>query len=224
MSTTAPPPEPPTLEPPVFDNPFQVEFLQLLRWRRDVRRFRRDALDEGTLERLISIAALAPSVGNSQPWRFVTVGDEIRRAAIRDEFQRCNGRALENYEGERARLYAGLKLSGLSDAPEHLAVFCDENTGAGHGLGSATMPETLRYSVVGAIQTLWLAARAEGIGLGWVSILEPATVTRILNVPEDWRFIGYLCIGYPEEEHLDPELERAGWQDREDWESFVLKR
>ena len=219
MTTTVPPPE-----PPVFDDPFQAEFLKLIRWRRDVRRFRRDQLAGGTLERLISIAALAPSVGNSQPWRFVTVRNDARREAVRGEFQRCNKRALENYEGERARLYAGLKLSGLNDAPEHLAVFCDEGTRAGHGLGSGTMPETLRYSVVGAVQTLWLAARAEGIGLGWVSILEPARVTRILDVPKDWRFIGYLCIGYPQEEHLDPELERAGWQHREDWDRFVLKR
>ena len=219
MTMTVPP-----LEPPDFDGSFQADFLELIRWRRDVRRFRRDPLAEGALERLISVAALAPSVGNSQPWRFVTVRDEARRGAIRDEFQRCNARALENYEGERARLYAGLKLSGLDDAPEHLAVFCDEETTAGQGLGSGTMPETLRYSVVGAIQTLWLAARAEGIGLGWVSIVEPAKMTRILDVPENWTFIGYLCIGYPEEEHLDPELERVGWQEREPWDSFVIER
>ncbi len=214
----------PNPEPPDFDGSFQSDFLELIRWRRDVRRFRRDGLAEGTLERLISVAALAPSVGNSQPWRFVMVRDGARRTAIRDEFQRCNARALENYEGERARLYAGLKLSGMDDAPEHLAVFCDEETTAGQGLGSGTMPETLRYSVVGAIQTLWLAARAEGIGLGWVSILDPAEVTRILDVPENWTFIGYLCIGYPEEEHLDPELERVGWQQRVAQSTFVLKR
>ena len=223
MTETTPSPEPP-VEPPVFDDPFVSNLLELIKWRRDVRRFRRDALSEGTLERLISVAALSPSVGNSQPWRFVTVRDADRRAAVRDEFQRCNAQALGNYEGERAQIYAGLKLSGLDDAPEHLAVFCDEGTTAGHGLGSGTMPETLRYSVVGAIQTLWLAARAEGIGLGWVSIVEPARLMQILDVPEGWRFIGYLCIGYPEEEHLEPELERLGWQGREAWERFVIER
>lgn len=211
-------------KPPVFDDPFQADFLELIKWRRDVRRFRRDPLPDGILDRLLSVAALAPSVGNSQPWRFVTVSEPERRAAIREEFRRCNARALEDYEGERAKLYAGLKLSGLDDAPGHLAVFCDEGTTRGHGLGSGTMPETLRYSVVGAIQTLWLAARAEGVGLGWVSILEPKEVTRILDVPEEWTFIGYLCIGYPEEEHLEPELVRAGWQDRKDWDTFVIKR
>ncbi len=208
----------------MFDDPFQAGLLDLIKWRRDVRRFRRDPLEPDKLERLIATAALSPSVGNSQPWRFVTVRDPDRRKRIRDEFQRCNARALENYEGERAKLYAGLKLSGLDDAPEHLAVFCDEGTETGHGLGSATMPETLRYSVVGAIQTLWLAARAEGIGVGWVSILEPDAVNRILDVPEDWALIGYLCIGYPEEEHIDPELERLGWQGREAWERFVTER
>lgn len=223
-SPDRPPASPNGTMPPVFDDTFQADFLELIRWRRDVRRFRRDPLPTGTVDRLLSIAALAPSVGNSQPWRFVTVTDRDRRTAVRDEFQRCNASALDNYEGERAKVYAGLKLSGLDDAPEHLAVYCDEDTTAGHGLGSGTMPETLRYSVVGAIQTLWLAARAEGVGLGWVSILEPEKVSEILEVPPEWTFIGYLCIGYPQEEHLEPELVRAGWQDREDWDTFVIRR
>lgn len=211
-------------EPPEFDKTFRVGLEDLIRWRRDVRRFRTDPLPAGLLENLLAIAALSPSVGNAQPWRFVRVSDPDRRAAIREDFQKCNAEALGNYSGEKAKIYASLKLSGLSDAPEHLAVYCEEDTDLGHGLGRQTMPETLRYSVVGAIQTLWLAARAQGVGIGWVSILEPENIRRILDVPETWTLVGYLCIGYPVEEHLDPELERHGWQAREDVKTFIYER
>jgi len=105
-----------------------------------------------------------------------------------------------------------------------LAVFADETTERGAGLGRQTMPETLRYSVVGAVHTLWLAARAEGVGVGWVSILEPEVVTRVLEAPADWTLVAYLCLGWPVEEHLDPELERAGWQARARAADFILRR
>ncbi len=127
-------------------------------------------------------------------------------------FARANREALDGYEGDERALYAKLKLAGLDKAPVHLAVFADDATHRGAGLGRKTMPETLRYSVVGAIHTLWLAARAEGLGLGWISILEPDTVTHALSVPEAWTLVAYLCIGHPEEEHIDPELVRAGWE------------
>ena len=133
---------------------------------------------------------------------------------MRASFARANAEALSLYSGERRGLYAKLKLEGLERAPVQIAVFADEETGAGAGLGSNTMPETLRYSVVGAIQTLWLAARAAGLGVGWVSILEPGTVAAALDVPPAWRLVAYLCVGWPDEEHLDPELERHGWQGR----------
>ena len=113
-------------------------------------------------------------------------------------------------------LYARLKLEGLTLAPVHLAVCADEGTATGHRLGRATMPETLRYSVVAAVQTFWLAARAEGLGVGWVSILDPAAVCRELDLPSDWTLVAYLCIGWPQEEHDDPELERHGWETRLD--------
>jgi 5,6-dimethylbenzimidazole synthase len=134
-------------------------------------------------------------------------------AVLRD-FEACNGEALRAYAGERAALYARLKLEGLREAPVHLAVFCDEAGVGGHGLGRRTMPETLHYSVVGAVQILWLAARAQGLGVGWVSILTPDVVRTALGIPKAWRLVAYLCIGYPVEEHLDPELVRHGWQDR----------
>ncbi len=127
-------------------------------------------------------------------------------------FQACNAAALACYEGERAARYANLKLSGLREAPVHLAVFCDHATDAGAGLGRKTMPEMLDYSVVAAVHTLWLAARAEGLGVGWVSILDPVDVCRALAVPPAWKLVAYLCVGRPLEEHLDPELERHDWQ------------
>ena len=145
---------------PDFSSDFHDRLLDLFRWRRDVRRFRRKPLESGALDRLLDAACLAPSVGNSQPWRFVSVDEQSRRAAIQDEFKRCNEAALAGYEGEKAAKYASLKLAGLDEAPIHLAVFVDHGTSAGHGLGRQTMPETLAYSAVVAVHTLWLAARA----------------------------------------------------------------
>ncbi|MBX2831952.1 MAG: 5,6-dimethylbenzimidazole synthase [Rhodospirillales bacterium] len=210
--------------PPVFDHVFQKQFIDLLLWRRDVRRFRTDAIPKDDINDLIKEACLAPSVGNCQPWRFVKVNDRARRKAIRDSFERANTEALNDYHGERAKLYASLKLQGMDQAPVQLAVFADEETEAGMGLGRKTMPEMLDYSAVAAVQLLWLAARVKGIGVGWVSILEPDVVGKTLEVPDHWRLIAYLCIGYPEEDHVVPELVREGWQERIDPSALTLER
>ena len=212
------------LTPPVFDPEFQRQFIDLLLWRRDVRRFRTDPIPKDDIDGLIKEACLAPSVGNCQPWRFVKVNDTARRKAIRDSFERANQEALNEYHGERAKLYASLKLQGMDQAPVQLAVFADEQTEAGMGLGRKTMPEMLDYSAVAAVQLLWLAARVKGIGVGWVSILEPKTVQETLDVPEHWRLIAYLCIGYAQEDHVVPELVREGWQDRIDPGALTLER
>jgi 5,6-dimethylbenzimidazole synthase len=209
---------------PSFTADFAKGLRDLILWRRDVRRFHRDPLPDGLIEALIELACHAPSVGNCQPWRFVLVDSAERRQAVRASFERANRAALDGYDGETRALYARLKLAGLDAAPVHLAVFADEATERGAGLGRQTMPEALRYSVVSAVHTLWLAARAEGIGVGWVSILEPEMVTRALDVPESWTLVAYLCIGRPVEEHLDPELERAGWQERAASTDFLLRR
>ena len=132
------------LTPPVFDQAFQKQFINLLLWRRDVRRFRTDPIPKGDIDDLIKEACLAPSVGNCQPWRFVKVNDPKRRKSIRDSFERANNEALNDYHGERAKLYASLKLQGMDQAPVQLAVFADEETEAGMGLGRKTMPEILR--------------------------------------------------------------------------------
>jgi 5,6-dimethylbenzimidazole synthase len=207
-----------------FDAAFREAFRDLILWRRDVRRFRRDPIDPVLIHSLLELASHAPSVGHCQPWRFVLVESAECREAVRSSFVQANAKALETYDGERRERYAKLKLEGLDDAPVHLAVFADEATEAGSGLGRQTMPQTLRYSVVAAIQTLWLAARAEGLGLGWISILEPEILCRVLEVPESWTLIAYLCIGRPVEEHLDPELERHHWQERLGAQRLIFKR
>jgi len=206
------------------DAAFRRDLRSLLTWRRDVRRFCGDRPPEGTLERLIDLACLAPSVGLSQPWRFVIVEDPARRSAVRANFTACNADALADYSEERAARYARLKLAGLDEAPLHLAVFADRATLQGSGLGRRTMPEMAEYSVVAAVHTIWLAARAEGIGMGWVSILDPAAIAAILDLPAAWRFIGYFCLGYPRDEDTVPALERAGWETRRGPESFILRR
>jgi len=186
----------------------------LMRWRRDVRRFRTDPVEAAVLDRCLSAFALAPSVGLSEPWRLIRVQSPEARAAVIANFETCNAEALTRYQGAQAGLYASLKLAGLREAPEQFAVFCDDATGKGAGLGAGTMPEARAYSVVGAITLFWLALRAEGLGLGWVSILDPARLGGDLAVPAGWRFIGYLCVGIPEAEAETPELERAGWERR----------
>jgi len=210
--------------PIAFDEAFRRRLHDLFVWRRDVRRFRRDPLPAGAIERLIETACLSPSVGLSQPWRFVIVEDAARRGAVIENFHACNGEALRGYAGEAADRYAALKLAGLEESPCHVAVFADRATEVGSGLGRRTMPEMAEYSVVAAVCTLWLAARAEGIGLGWVSILDPARIGAILDVPKDWIFIGYLCLGYPQHEDDRPELERAQWERRRPADGFVLRR
>lgn len=209
---------------PRFDNEFRQSLRDLLQWRRDVRRFRRDPLPVGTLERLVEAASLAPSVGMSQPWRFVVVDDPVRREAVRANFAQCNELARTAYDGEKAMLYSRLKLEGLKEAPLQIAVFADRTSSVGHGLGRRTMPQTIEYSVVAAIYTMWLVARAEGIGLGWVSILDAGQLAVDLDVPHDWLFVAYLCIGYPESDEITPELLREGWEDRVPGSSLILER
>src|SRR5277367_3745892 len=159
-----------------FDPAFRARLRDLLVWRRDVRRFRCDPLPAGALDALIELACLAPSVGLSQPWRFVIVEDKAARAAICENFAACNAQALAAQEPE---------LASLEEAPAHFAVFADRATAQGHGLGRHTMPEMIEYSAVTAVHTIWLAARAQGIGMAWVSILDATAVAALLDVPPD---------------------------------------
>lgn len=197
-----------------FDQIFQEQFWQLLKWRRDVRNFRPEPVSPELLGEILSSTQLAPSVGLSESWRYVLVSRPEIRSQVREDFERANARALAGFSGEKAALYAQLKLAGLESAPVHVAAFADRGTAQGSGLGCQTMPEMLDYSVVAAITTLWLTARAYGVGMGWVSILNPDRISGILAVPAEWHLVAYLCIGYPERESPIPELEQAGWEKR----------
>jgi 5,6-dimethylbenzimidazole synthase len=200
--------------PPVFDAAFQAHLKTLVAWRRDVRRFDTRPVPQALIDDLLDTAQLSASVGNSQPWRWVQVDSPAKRAEIRANFFTANALACKAQAEERAHVYATLKLEGIDKAPYQFAVFCDEATEQGFGVGQHTMPETLDYSTVVMIATFWLAARAAGLGVGWVSILDPKAVCRLLEVPPAWKLVAYLCVGWPEEEHIDPELERHGWQPR----------
>ena len=207
-----------------FDDEFRARLLDLFAWRRDVRRFCPQPLPPGALERLIGIACLAPSVGLCQPWRFIILDNPLRRQRLLELFKACNAEALAAQSGDRTRRYAELKLAGIAEAPAQVTVFTDTDTQVGHGLGRLTMPEMAEYSTITAVHTLWLAARAEGIGLGWVSILDPIRTAEILDVPPSWRLIGHLCLGYPETEGEVPELERSGWEQRRPASASIIRR
>lgn len=197
-----------------FSDDFRAGLTDLMRWRRDVRQFRTDPVDEALLQECLSTLSLAPSVGLSEPWRVIRVRSGAVRAKALANFEKANRDALRGYRGESAERYATLKLSGMRDAPEQLAIFCDDTTEKGAGLGAGTMPEMRRYSVVGAITLMWLHARSHGLGLGWVSILDPAALTRDLDVPNGWSLVAYLCLGWPKDVSITPELETAGWEAR----------
>ena len=184
----------------------------ILLWRRDVRHFLPDPVSQDVLDRLRKSMDFAPSVGNARPWRVLHVKSADRRAAVLRNFEEANAKAAELYQDDQRTAYNALKLAGLREAPVHLAIFTETEPEAGHGLGRQTMPEMLNYSTVAAIHTLWLAARAENLGVGWVSILDPQEVARTLDVPEDWHLTGYLCVGKAALDDDTPLLHRNAWQ------------
>ena len=205
----------PRAEAPGHETPaFRAAFRDLLAWRRDVRSFRRDPVPDALVDEILQAAAFAPSVGLSQPWRFVRLRSEEARTLVRENFERCNADALAGYRGDRASRYARLKLSGLREAPLQLAVFSDHATDRGRGLGRRTMPEMLDYSVAIAIHCIWLSARTHGVGLGWVSIVDPAALSSGLQAPASWRLVAVLCMGWPATTTLTPELELEDWEFR----------
>lgn len=213
------------MTPPLFDAPFLATLDALFRWRRDVRHFDTRPIPEADVQALFDSAARAPSVGNAQPWRFVRIRSGALRERLADHVDRASRAAAERLaDPARRDHYATLKLHGLREAPEIVAVFSDDDPAAGHGLGRATMAETLRYSTVTAIHTMWLVATARGYGLGWVSILDPDAVAAMLDVPPHWSFVALLCLGTPLAPSDIPELERRDWQAREPIAARVFER
>ena len=183
--------------------------------RRDVRSsFVEAPLPDEVLARILDAAHHAPSVGFMQPWEFIIVADRGVRAAIRQRFEDASRRAADAYAGERRELYHTLKLEGILESAVNVCVTCDPRATRGYGLGRQTMPETALYSAVCAIQNCWLAARAEGVGVGWVSIIQPDELRQILGIPAHIVPVGYLCLGYVASFEAQPELETRGWEHR----------
>ncbi|HLJ48434.1 MAG TPA: 5,6-dimethylbenzimidazole synthase [Bryobacteraceae bacterium] len=184
--------------------------------RRDIRaHFLPDPVPDEVLGRLLDAAHHGPSVGFMQPWDFIVIRDRAVRAAVQQCFQGANGRASETYDGERRALYDNLKLAGIVDAPVNLCITCDRNRARGAGLGRQTDPSTDLYSTVCAVQNFWLAARAESVGVGWVSILDFDALKALLGIPPAVTVVAYLCVGYVSEFPSRPDLEVKGWEQRE---------
>jgi 5,6-dimethylbenzimidazole synthase len=190
--------------------------------RRDVRQGFLDApLPDELIRRLLTAAHSAPSVGLMQPSRFIVIRDRSTREEVRRIFEEANRRAAVGYSAEQSERYCRLKLEGIIEAPQNLCVLCDARSERGHGLGRQSMPETAVYSTVCAIQNLWLAAHSEGVGVGWVSILDPTEVCNLLKIPEHLTLVAYLCLGYVEGFASEPDLERFGWEKRVDVTTVV---
>ncbi len=204
-----------TVETNTFSEDERAAVYRAIRERRDVRaEFLDEPVAAEVLLRVLGAAHLAPSVGLSQPWRFIVVRDAATRASIYDAFLAANEHAAASYADDRAELYRRLRLEGIRSAPIGICVTCDDDAERGTGLGRATMPETLRYSAVCAIANLWLAARVEGLGVGWVSIIDPGHLRTILGIPSDIAIVGYLCVGYTAGFAREPDLQREGWESR----------
>ncbi|MBI3322308.1 MAG: 5,6-dimethylbenzimidazole synthase [Candidatus Omnitrophica bacterium] len=190
--------------------------------RRDVRRFLTRPVPGEVLERILTAAHHAPSVGFMQPWNFIVVRDPAVKRKVKELFLRENAKAAAVFRGKRRRLYDRLKLEGIEEAPLNLCVTCDPGRMGPHVLGRNTVRRTDVYSTCCAVQNLWLAARAEGVGVGWVSILRNASLKRILGIPPGIIPVAYLCVGYPVEFLARPELETAGWASRLPVERLVF--
>ena len=183
--------------------------------RRDVRsQFVDDPVSDDVLGRLLQAAHHAPSVGLMQPWSFVLVESSALREQVKEAFRRANANAAQLYAGRLRNQYESVKLEGILQASINLCVTCEPQNPRGHGLGRQTMPETAQYSAVCAVQNLWLAARAEGVGVGWVSIVDPNELRVILAIPANIVPIAYLCLGYTSHFVAQPELELTRWERR----------
>ncbi len=183
--------------------------------RRDVRRnFLATPISDAVLMRLLTAAHHAGSVGFMQPWDFVVIRNRATKRAVKDLFVEANTAASARYAGAKGALYRQLKLEGIEEAPINLCITCSRRRGGANVLGRSTVRATDLYSTCCAVQNLWLAARAEGIGVGWVSILDHEKLKRVIGVPQSVTVLAYLCIGYVSKFEEQPDLQTAGWRSR----------
>ena len=196
-----------------YDDARRQAVYDVIAERRDIRRFRPDDVDDDILQRVLAAAHQAPSVGLMQPWRLIVIRDARTRSEIRALAQRERLRQAQQFD-ERARHFLDQKIEGVIEAPLGVCVCCDHGTDEDVVLGRGTIPETDIYSTACAVQNLWLAARAEGLGAGWVSFYRPADLRLLLDLPDRVEPIAYLCLGWPDEQPVRPTLETVGWSKR----------
>jgi 5,6-dimethylbenzimidazole synthase len=198
-------------------------FYRVIERRRDVRAFRPDPIPSETLYRIFGAAHHAPSVGLMQPWNFIVIQDADTKARIKEIFLEENAKAAAHYSGPRANLYRSLKLEGIQEAPVNLCVTSDRTRAGPNVLGRNTIVDTDLYSTCCAIENLWLAARVEGIGVGWVSILRHDELRTLLGIPDHIVVVAYLCLGYAQEFFDEPELQRRRWASRVPLDQLVYR-
>ncbi|GMT48744.1 MAG: nitroreductase [bacterium] len=190
--------------------------------RRDTRgEFKPDPIPDDVILRILDSAHHAPSVGFMQPWDFIIVQNPDIKKQIKKGFQKAHKEAAEMFHGERKEKYKSFKLEGIMEAPMGICVTCDRSRTGDTIIGRTANPEMDLYSSVCAVQTLWLAARAENLGVGWVSIIDHDLLKKILAIPKHIVPIAYLCIGYVTHFPDKPDLEKAGWLPRTPLQSLI---
>ncbi|WP_295895453.1 5,6-dimethylbenzimidazole synthase [uncultured Bartonella sp.] len=198
------------------------DIYKIIHERRDVRdEFLPTPLEEDVIMRLLDAAHNAPSVGFQQPWNFLLIREQQRKQQVKEIFARAQAEEAEIFNDERRKLYNRLKLQGILKAPLNLVVTCDRRRDGQTGLGRFHNPQMSAYSCVCAVENLWLAARAENIGVGWVSIYHEDALRKLLKIPQHIEIIAYLCIGYVSHFYDSPELEQKGWRNRVPLESLI---
>ncbi len=196
----------------IFTKDEQQLLEEILVHRRDVRgnRFLKTPIPKDAMDTILEAALAAPSVGFSQPWEFVLIKDQQTKQAVKATFSEETRKAALSFEDQKQQEYIQLKLEGILESPLNMAVFYKPKEGP--VLGQTSMPNMGKYSVVCAIQNMWLMARSLNIGMGWVSILDPEKVKKVLNAPPENQLIGYLCFGYTDMFYNQPELELRKWE------------
>ncbi len=198
-----------------FSEPEREAIYRVIFERRDVRRnFLPKPIPDPVMMRLLTAAHHAGSVGFMQPWDFVVIRNGATKRAVKNLFIDANTKAAARYAGAKGALYRRLKLEGIEEAPINLCITCSRRRGGPQVLGRSTVRATDLYSTCCAVQNLWLAARAEGIGVGWVSILDHEALKQVIGVPKSVTVLAYLCLGYVSKFEQAPDLETAGWRDR----------
>ena len=207
----------------IFEPSDSILLNEIMRHRRDVRgnRFSDKKIPNDVIEQLLDAALLAPSVGYSQPWQFVVIEEESIKQKVYDSFCEQTEYAVNLFSDQKKQQYKKLKLEGIKEAPVNIAVFYQPSQSP--VLGQTSMTEMGRFSVVCAIQNMWLMARALNVGIGWVSIVDPQKVKSAVNAPQDSELIGYLCVGYVNEFLDEPELKKMAWNKQKDKQDAVFK-